>query len=124
MNEVIRDELEKIRIPHTQYDEDTTVIYFQATKTITLEIGKSYLIRLEDYVYLGEQGNTLAANWNRGNLIKDKYIKIQISNIMNNMVQFDGTGFDMEDRMDNNNVYLNYWIPVKGFVVMEDIGNG
>lgn len=125
MNPIIKQELTKIKSRTSFYDDNTTkILIYSNHHKIDLKINGCYLIEVNDHILSGDQGDILTANWNRGIKLNSKYLKIQISNIMKDMIQFDATGYDYENKIDKNDTYLSFWLPNSAIFVLEDISNG
>ena len=127
MNPVIKRELEKVRIPLPEYDDNTTLITIlrktieDQVKTFPIVVSNCYLIQLADYVLNEPPNFTLSANWNGGVVPKSKYLKVQITKVMGKMIQVDGSGFDMLTQADTSDAYIGLWLPLASIGVVKEL---
>lgn len=127
MNPVVKRELEKVRIPLPDYDDNTTLITIlrktaeEQVKTFPIIVGNCYLIQLADYVLNEPPNFTLSANWNSGVVPKSKYMKIQITKVMGKMIQIDGSGYDVLNQVDLNDAYIGLWLPLASIGVVQEL---
>lgn len=117
MNPTIKRELEKIRAP-IDYDDNTTHIHIpkkeEAPKGPGWEIGRYYLLELEDYILHEPPNFTLSANWNKGIVPKDKIVRGQLIQTMGSMLQFNAAGYDALTDQLTQNYYIGLWVPNAG----------
>ena len=127
MNPVIKRELEKVRIPLPEYDDNTTVLTIlrrgaeEQVKTFPIHVGKCYLIQLADYVLHEPPNFTLSSNWNNGVVPKSPFLKVQVSKVMGKMIQVDGSGFDTVRQVDCDDAYIGLWLPLASIGVVQEI---
>lgn len=127
MNPVVKRELEKVRIPLPEYDDDTTLIKIlrksveSETRTYPIVVGKCYLIQIADYVLNEPPNFTLSANWNKGIVPRSRYLKVQITSVMGKMIQIDGSGFDVINQVDTSDAYIGLWLPLASIGVVEEL---
>ena len=117
MNPVIKRELEKVRAPLPDYDDDTTVITILRKSvepninTPTFKQNSCYLIELEDYILKEPPNFTLSSNWNRGIIPKSKFLKVEVCKVMGKMIQVNGSGYNPLDNIDKDDSYIGLWLP-------------
>ena len=124
MNEFIKKELEKIRVPYEQ-DEQKGVIRFSTRfepKKPTLEVEKCYIIQLSDYVLNEHSNSILSSNWNKGIVPKSKAMQVGVTKILGNMVQIDGTGYDLVKQNITDDVYIGFWLPISEITIICELG--
>lgn len=121
MNSIIKQELEKIRAPISEYDDNSTSIYIYKTDSDSktpFKLGSIYRIELADYLINENSNFTLSANWNRGIVPKNKYMNVLALNIVGTMVQFNCRGFDIINQTETSDVYNNLWLPSSGIKIL------
>lgn len=127
MNPVIKRELEKVRIPLPEYNDDTTLIKIlqrsaeSEVKMYPIVAGKCYLIQIADYVLNEPPHFTLSANWNNGIIPKSRYLKVQITRVMGKMIQVDGSGYDVYNQLDTSDTYIGLWLPLGSIGVVAEL---
>ena len=127
MNPVIKRELEKVRIPLPEYDDNTTTLHIpkqgSETEAVTHTIERShhYLIQVADYVLNEPPNFTLSSNWNQGIKPVSKFLKVQIDNIMGKMLQVSGCGYDWQTQTARTDIYSGLWLPLASIGVIQEI---
>ena len=127
MNPVVKRELEKVRIPLPEYDDDTTILHIpkqgnsSEAVTHTIEVSHCYLIQVADYVLNEPPNFTLSSNWNKGVKPVSKFLKVQIDTIMGKMIQVSGCGYDWQSQADKSDVYSALWLPLASIGVIEEL---
>jgi hypothetical protein len=122
VNPIIKEQLDKLQyIQTTVYDEDTTIIHIpkrDSRSSIVIKQDECYLICLEDYILNPPDGFTLHTNWNNNKIPKHKYLIIDVSKIMGNMIKVNSIGYDIDRKVNINDVWEG-WLPDESFVVIE-----
>ena len=101
-------------------DNNITQIKIEKLKEICLEENKYYLIQLSDYVTNPSTNSTLSSNWNNNTYPKYSYWKVEISNIMDNMVKINGVAFDYQKGTDINELWSG-WVPIDSIFIIEEL---
>lgn len=121
MNKVIFEQLSKIQ--DLQFNENDTYILFPRGQeqiiSTDVQVGKAYLIQVENYIVNPPETFDLQSNWNKGRPIKDYLLCIQVDRIQGKMVQFSGRGYDSSISTTNDNFYEGMWVPRKSFKILE-----
>ena len=124
MNWVIKRELEKIRAPLPEYNDDTTLIEIQKEgniKTFQFEEGSSYVIKLADYILNEPPNFTLSSNWNKGVIPRSKYLIVEVTKLMGKMLQVNGSGYDIDDGVLKSDTYMGLWLPCGGVEMIDKL---
>ena len=80
-----------------------------------LELDHTYLIEVSDLILnMNNDNSTLVSNWNNGQVVKSKQLKVSLSKIVNNMFRFDGVG-------TNNDSYMDLWLPSDKFITLKEL---
>ena len=127
MNPVIKRELEKVRAPLPEYDDNTTLITILRksaepnAQVPQLVENHCYIVELESYILNEPPNFTLSANWNKGIIPKSKYLQIEVSKVMGKMVQVNGCGYDIVTNQSLMDGYIGLWLPALGVKVVTEI---
>ncbi len=117
MNKFIEEELHKCKVADIQSISDTEYLVTKVkSPDKTLMVNGCYLIELADYIIHPNENFTLADNWNKGVIPKSKYLKASVTKIMGKMIKVDA----ISDQ-DNNEAYLELWLPMGGIKVLKEI---
>ncbi len=121
MNRIIKEELEKVRVPLPYYDDNTTYIIIEGNTAtdILVRINHEYIIMLHDSVLNKSSG--LSSNWNRGITPKSKYLLVMVTKITGNMVLVDGCGYDIKLEESLKDSYIDLWLPKSLFKVISEL---
>ena len=121
INKLVAQQLDNVSIADlSNYDESSNTYYIPKYNEIKLEIDSCYIICIDDVLLKYDENSTLISNWNRGTYPKSKYMKVDISKMVGNMVLVNGFGYDYDNHQDTNNMW-NGWLPIKQIKVMEKI---
>lgn len=126
MNNIIKKELDKCKNILPEYDENTTYIFIPKqgnNKSIELNIGRYFIIKLAKYILYPPENFTLDSNWNHGIHPKSEYMIVTPIKFVGKMIQFDGCGYDYYNNRNLNDVYNGLWLPQGGIEVIEEIRN-
>ena len=126
MKEIILKQLKKCKnakIPTLSGDETSILIKrCNNLNTEYLKLDHTYIIQVDKYVLsLTENNSTIVSNWNSGQRVLSEYLRVSLSNIVNNMYKFDGVGYDPNDGKTLGDFYSGIWIPKDHFVVIKEI---
>ena len=122
MNKFIEEELNKCKIANIEIISDTEILIKQKENIENIiQLNHYYIIELENYIIHPNINFTLAENWNKGVVPKSKYLKCMIVQIMGKMIKIDGSGYDIENNVDLNDVYLGLWLPVGGIKILKQL---
>ena len=124
MNDLIKEQLDKctgldiIQISETQFH----IKKQDKIPPSLMKLNHCYLIEVSDIILNQTQINsTLVSNWNNGQTVKDKYIKISFTKQLNTMYRFDGVGFNIQKKSDTTNYYSDFWLPGDQFTILQEI---
>lgn len=122
MNKFIEEELNKCKLVDIKFISDTEIL-IKKKESIDkiIQLNNYYLIELENYILHPNINFTLAENWNKGIIPKSKYLKCMIVQIMGKMIKIDGSGYDIENNNDLNDVYLGLWLPIGGIKIIKQL---
>ena len=123
MNEIIKEQLKLLKVAElSEFDDNTTEITIpkQEAKEYNINIGKCYLIELENYIINPPETFTLHINWNNNIIPKDKYMKVEIVGIMGKMVKVNGVGYDFVNKLDLNTMWEG-WLPRKAITIIKEL---
>lgn len=121
MNKIIKRELEKIKAPMSEYDDNTLSIHFSkriSEAPFEFKIGSKYRITVEDYILNEPPNFTLSTNWNKGIVPISKCMDVTVSNICGAMIQFFAQGYDQDKDILKEDVYSDLWLPKKSITVL------
>lgn len=127
MNPVIKRELEKVRAPLPEYDDNTTLITIlrksvePGAQVPQLIENHCYIIELESYILDEPPNFTLSSNWNRGIIPKSKHLQIEVSKVMGKMTQVNGSGYDIMNEQPLTDGYIGLWLPVLGIKIIREV---
>lgn len=123
MNEIIKEQLKLLKVAELpEFDDNTTDITIpkQEAKEYNINVGKCYLIELENYIINPPETFTLHINWNNNIIPKDKYMKVEIVGIMGKMVKVNGVGYDFVNKLDLNTMWEG-WLPRKAITIIKEL---
>lgn len=123
MNEIIKEQLKLLKVTELpEFDDNTTEITIpkQEAKEYNINVGKCYLIELENYIINPPETFTLHINWNNNIIPKDKYMKVEIVGIMGKMVKVNGVGYDFVNKLDLNTMWEG-WLPRKAITIIKEL---
>lgn len=120
MNDLIRQQLNKVKIAHIpEFDDNTTEIIIKKLSNIPILENNCYLIKLDDSL-LTPNNSALTINWNGGSIPKNKYYKIDVNKIMAQMIKINGLAFDYDNKKDLNEMWSG-WLPLNSIEILEKI---
>lgn len=123
MNEIIKEQLKLLKVAEIpEFDDNTTEIAIpkQEAKEYNINVGKYYLIELENYIINPPETFTLHINWNNNIVPKDKYMKVEIVGIMGKMIKVNGVGYDFVNKIDLNTMWEG-WLPRKAITIIKEL---
>lgn len=125
MNKFVKEQLGKVRVAQLpEWDDDTLEMFIpkaaDAAALENLQVGKYYLIKVEEYIVKPFDGFNLHENWNRGVIPKDRFMCAQIIQLMGKMVQINSMGYDYDEGAFTNNKWEG-WLPRKSFKVIKEM---
>lgn len=127
MNKVIKQQLEKVRVPLPDYDDSTTLITIlregsqSAAQLPRYQENHCYLIELANYILNEPPNFTLSSNWNKGVKPVTKYLKVVVNKVMGSMIQVDGSGFDSTSQQDTMDSYIGLWLPIVSTAIIQEL---
>ena len=115
MNPIIKEQLDRIRCPISEYDESTTSIHIdrQDKNYSNFEVGSTYMVELAQYILYEPENFSLSSNWNGGIVPTAKFMEITVKNVMGKMIQVDGEGY-IDLATKERKLYSDIWLPVGG----------
>lgn len=123
MNNVIKRELEKIKAPLPEYDDNTTLIHIGMKKDPepVFYVNKSYLVELQDYIVNEPPNFTLSSNWNKGVVPKSKYMLIHIKEQAGKMLKVLARDYDIKTEECLEGIYFDLWLPLGGVTKIKEL---
>lgn len=121
MNKTIQKQLNNVKIADlSNFNEETNTYYIPKYVYCKLDVGKYYLICLDDSL-LNENNNLiLKSNWRNKSTPQCKYMKVDVVKNMNKMVLINGVGYDNNTKEDLNYFWYG-WLPVQNIKVISNI---
>ena len=114
MNKFIKEQLQKITIPITSWDDDTTHIIIKKQGSNSSEdfiIGNIYDIIIENYIINPPPNFTLASNWNFNTTPPERELHAKVLQIVGNMLKFQCIG-------KTTNIEWEGWLPKKSIKIV------
>ena len=118
MNDIVKKQLSQVKIADlSHFNEKDNTYFIPQKKTIKLEQNKAYLVYLNDSFYYND---VVSSNWNKGSQPKDRYLKLEVENVMGNMIKVVSIGYDALNKIDTNN-FWNGWICISDIQVLQKL---
>lgn len=117
MNKFIKQQLEKIKLPSSNYNENSTQIIFykQINNKELLKVNGFYRIKVSNFLL---KESKLSSNWNNGVFLKCNVLDICVIKILNNMIQVNAVELDETTNTQAENKYMGFWIPVSEITIL------
>ncbi len=118
MNQIIKDQLNKVSVTKLNYNENDAEIFIPKTIKIlnsSLNKGEYYIIKLFDNITHPSDNSVLASNWNNGKIPQHEMYIAEVLDNIGNMIKINGVA--NEDPTDN---FFGY-IPTDGFEVVKKL---
>lgn len=117
MNKFIKEQLLKIKIPMSDWNDDTRKIIIDKQRIESktnngFEIGEVYNIEVENYIINPPPTFTLAANWNNGTSPPEKELTAETLQIAGKMIKFNCKG-------KTSGVPWTGWLPLKSIKLID-----
>lgn len=124
MNELIKEQLSKVKIVHIPYyDDNTTHIYLPKLSPdngCIVYVDRYYLIELDDYLISPPENFTLHINWNNGIKPKCKFMKCQVLKDLGRMIKITGIGYNNDTKQDIDELWEG-WLPKEAIQVIQEL---
>lgn len=112
MNKLIKKQLDAVQIADlSHFNPEDNSYFIPQKKGIKLEVDHAYLIYLKDSFFYND---IVKKNWNNDKLPADRYLKIEIAQIMAKMIKVMSIGYDFLNKKDTN----KFW---SGWIDLHDI---
>lgn len=114
MNKFIKEQLQKITIPISNWDDNTIniIVPKQGNNNIAdFHIGNKYNILVEDYIINPPPNFTLASNWNFNTNPPEKELQAEVLQIVGKMLKFKCIG-------KTTNIEWEGWLPRKSIKIV------
>ena len=123
MDKYVKESLKKVKkakLP--KYNDKTLHLIISKLNNVikTFELNKCYLIKVEPYIVNPYEGFTLHDNWNKGTHPLNEFMKIEVIQIMGNMIKVNSVGYNNIENKDTNNVWVG-WLPIKSTHIIEEL---
>ena len=97
MNKFIKEQLLKVNLPMTSWDDNTKKIIIskqsiKVNQKSDFEVGKTYNIEVENYILNPPPNFTLSSNWNNGIDPPEKEMIAEVLQISGKMLKFNCKG--------------------------------
>lgn len=117
MNKFIKQQLERIKLPSSNYNENSTQIIFykQINNKELLKVNGFYRIKVSNFLL---KESKLSSNWNNGVFLKCNVLDICVIKILNNMIQVNAVELDETTNTQTKNKYMGFWIPVSEITIL------
>lgn len=117
MNNIIYNQLNKVKSVKINFNRDDTQIFIPKTTQIlntSVSIGEVYDIELSEIVLNPAESSTLSSNWNNGVIPKYNQYTVEIIDLMGNkMVKVNGVA------IQNNSSQFYGWLPMDCFTIIK-----
>lgn len=111
MSKIIAEQLQKVTDADlSNFDKATNTYFIPQKKSIKIKTDTCYIISLKPQAFT----NPININWNRGKGPQSDCMKIEVNNIMNNMIKVVGVGYDAA----NDTVLNTFW---SGWLQLDNI---
>lgn len=113
MNKLTKAQLQKVSIACLDnFDEQNQKFFIPRFKKDRYEIGKNYLVCLDDTLLNIECNQILVSNWNKNTIPPCKYMNVNVVKTMGRMIYIDGIGFDIDNNKNINKIWSG-WLPIQ-----------
>ena len=111
MNKLIKAQLQKVSVANIgEFDDNSKEIFIPKYTQDRYEVGKYYLIMLDDTLLNNYNNPILVSNWNNNTYPKSKYMKVEVIKMMGKMICVNGIGYDINTK--SNLCYTwSGWLP-------------
>lgn len=121
MNKIIEKELKKTLVADlSNFNKTTNTYYIPRYKQLKLDVGKCYIIQLDNYLLDATKSNLLAVNFNKNSVPTEEYMKVEVCKTMGKMVYIDGVGYNINDHVDLP-VFWSGWLTLDHLTVIEEL---
>lgn len=118
MNKFVQDQLSKCKDADlSNYNESENSFFIPKKTSIRLLEDSCYIIKLNDTIFSNE---VLKSNWNNNTVPPHRYLKVDISKIMANMIKVNSIAYDVDTNKDLNKVWSG-WLPSDQINVIEKL---
>lgn len=121
MNKFIEQQLNNVKLADiSNYDRSANTYHIPKYNELRLEVGKCYLLELDNSLIRFDSNSMLISNWNRGTYPKHKYLKVDVIKQLGKMVFVNSIGYDNEHEKDINDVWEG-WLPLQQVSLVKEI---
>jgi hypothetical protein len=124
MNPIIKKQLQSCRVANIPVFEDSDPVISIPKGSIMnitpYQIGKCYIVELQDFVLNPSENSIITDNWNKGSIPRHKYYKCEIVNVMGKMVNIFGCGYDPLHQVDSPDLWQG-WVPQSGIKLLKQL---
>ena len=107
MNDLIKKQLDSVQVADlSHFNPEDNSYFIPQRKTVKLEVNHAYLIYLKDSFFYNE---IVIKNWNNNQLPVDRYLKVEINQVMAKMIKVMSIGYDFLNKIDTNKFWSG-WI--------------
>lgn len=113
---VIQDQLKKVLVADlSNFDEKTNTFFIKKYEHTKFEVGKYYLIRLDNT--LMNRDNEIMCNWNNSEIPEHNIFKVEIIKEMGKLIYVQGVSYDEEK--GNTGEIWSGWLPTDEIKLLE-----
>ena len=122
LNKLIAEQLNMVTVGNVEQtgDHEFIVRRVQDPNNREIKVGECFLIELENYLLHPSDNFNLHQNWNKNIIPTNKYMQIQVDEIMGKMIKITGIGYDISTHECINKIW-NGWLPRKSFKILKEI---
>lgn len=118
MNKFIEKQLKNLKNKNIDFNYTDNVIKFKKYVEPSYQKGHLYIIKLDNDLL--NDDSVLSINFNRGTCPRFNYLKIEIENIINTMIQVNSLGYDIEKNQDID-ILWSGWLPTNQIHLIEEV---
>lgn len=122
LDKIIQQQLDSLEVAKVdQYIEERHRYLFKQIKPITLEVSKTYIMRLGNSLLAKSTSSALANNWNHGTVPLHGLMEAKVMKKMGGMCLLHGEYLNESfDKIDGCEPWEG-WIPRDGVTIMEEV---
>lgn len=120
MNKFIEKQLKNLQNKNInfEYNKESNIIQFKKYVEPDYKKGHVYIVKLDKILL--DSTSVLSINFNKSTSPKFEYLKIEIENIINTMIQVNSLGYDIENHRDID-ILWSGWLPTTQIHLIEEV---
>lgn len=117
MSKVIEEQLKKVtEADLSNFDATTNTYHIPQRKSIKIEEDNCYIIALKPQAFT----NPINTNWNSNKAPIERYMKVEVSKIMPNMIKVVGVGYDIYNKTILNSFWSG-WLQIDNIDILSKV---